>query len=1148
ATTALPPAQREWTCGLCDAGLPTLGRAQGRLSRRSHWQKCHDDVSFEGFCRKVVTKRNLAVQQERFPEHALVALPYRGHAEHVEYRKDGTRVTMTQFRCKRCLFAVAGASVASKQLRHGLSCEQNRHYTLTDSNARSQLREWWLEKRKGRPWATTWTVNAGLGETSWQALEAASQAEIDVVFLQEVGLTDQDCAAFEARARKFGYRSYFSGGAVAQSTAPHQAGRPTGGVCTLVSKALISRQLDHLVGEDAQAVAVRVEDLITVNLYQPPGKARDEAMSFVLGLLETLSRKHTWCIAGDFNDEPGENLLWDLLREEGACLRTGRRCIDYYIASHPTCFDQPALEDISFKDHRVVAAELQVVRGDRGAREPDCILGRSANLGCLGHVEPERWCQLQREVYATMAPPSLPAVEEPRDMDAMQKQVDDVWKQTSLYLEHFFRSTMRRAMEEAGEEAESIRGWSIRKNTQTFRYQEHRFGECDDPHTSARIQQLDNLRGRMRHMQWLRRKGREESAEGRMLEERIREGLTKHRLVTLKEVEAKLAEHRKQRRQGRIDRWRNRLRGSLRACCAWVEGGKARQVMLPKEGKGRRKKDGSIAVQALRPITILSCWWRLLGSVLLRSPDAQAWQKKWWREEAVGGRKAGEVYMPLMRLIDSYHQGEFIAFYDYTLAFDQTDPKLAVAVLRKLGCPRTVAAILEQVWTGQLRYMQYQGVTLRRPEEVGTSLPQGDPWSMIAMVAVLHLPITAIVARFPGTELSCFVDDRSWKSSTAQELLAVGEEWRKWSLVLGLKESEAKSQHAHWTAAGRKQLLRAGAPDTTVTDAPEILGVGFCKGTGRQGGRGRKYTRKEETRLRRAKVMLEKSARLPVCRRMKEATMASKALAVAEYGWIDRQMNKRDETRLQAAIVRARQEPKAGSPHLRAIFHGHRLSVRCRLLTTAFMAAWRTLRKDQRRATLGTWRRQEGCSGRIHAPLQGCGWQERAEWEWRHPVTGVILSLRKGSEHWSESKGRLEHVLREGWRANLFGRWRGQSRIDSSLCRFEQYDERRCKAARLLAEGSTHAASVMSGAFVSPAHLQAPDFEHVVWRCEAEIRPVGRPQDALQRRLLWPTGLKRRKEVDAGLLWRAVAIRKKILEERRGRRLAESAGSAPPGS
>ena len=249
---------------------------------------------------------------------------------------------------------------------------------------------------------------------------------------------------------------------------------------------------------------------------------------------------------------------------------------------------------------------------------------------------------------------------------------------------------------------------------------------------------------------------------------------------------------------------------------------------------------------------------------------------------------------------------------------------------------------------------------------------------MIAMVAVLHVPITAIVARYPGTELSCFVDDRSWKSSTAQELLAVGAEWRRWSTVLGLKENDTKSQHAHRTAAGRKQLLRAGAPETTVTDAPEILGTGFCKGTGGQGGRGRRYTRKEETRLRRAKVMLERSARLPVCKKMREATMAGKALAVAEYGWIDRQMNQKDEQQLQAAIVRARKEPKAGRPHLRAIFRGHRLCVRCRLLTTAFMAAWRTLRKDQRRATLGTWRSTEKCSGRIHALLQGCGWQGRA--------------------------------------------------------------------------------------------------------------------------------------------------------------------------
>ncbi|CAK0846033.1 unnamed protein product [Prorocentrum cordatum] len=497
-------------------------------------------------------------------------------------------------------------------------------------------------------------------------------------------------------------------------------------------------------------------------------------------------------------------------------------------------------------------------------------------------------------------------------MDAMQEQVDDVWRQTSFYLEHFFRSAMRKTMDDTGEEAESIRGWSVRKNTKTFRCQKHQFGECDDPRTSAHIQQLDNLRGRMRHMQWLRRKGREDGAEGRKLEEKIREGLTKHGLVTLKEVEVKLEELRKQRRQGRMDRLRGSAPGAdgwhgdelaslycpavvshladvfnfmLDQGCVPTEWRKARQVMLPKEGTGRRKRDGSNAVQALRPITILSCWWRLLGSALLRSPDAQAWQKKWWREEAVGGRKAGEVDMPLMNL--------------------------------------------------------------------------SDPWSMIAMVAVRSLPIMAIVARFPASELTCFVDDRSWTPSTAQELLAVGE-----------------------AAAGRQQLPGAGAPHTTVT------------------------------------VMLERSAHLPACVRMKEATMAGRALAVAEYGCIDRQTNKKDETQLRAAIVRARKDALVGS------------------MPSCKAAAGRNV---------------PGGSGEAPARFSACAEAAPA--------------------------GRSAEDA-----PSTCSRWREQNRVDSFLCRFEQYDERRCRAARLLAEGSTHAASVMSGAFVSPAHLQAPDFEHVVWR------------------------------------------------------------------
>ncbi|CAK0890234.1 unnamed protein product, partial [Prorocentrum cordatum] len=98
--------------------------------------------------------------------------------------------------------------------------------------------------------------------------------------------------------------------------------------------------------------------------------------------------------------------------------------------------------------------------------------------------------------------------------------------------------------------------------------------------------------------------------------------------------------------------------------CVPTEWRKARQVMLQ---TGTRKRDGSNAVQALRPITILSCWRSLLSSVL-QLPDVQA----------------GEVYTPLLSLLDSYHEEVFIASYDYTLAFDKTDSRLAIARLGEL--------------------------------------------------------------------------------------------------------------------------------------------------------------------------------------------------------------------------------------------------------------------------------------------------------------------------------------------------------------------------------------------------------------------------------------------------------------------------------
>ena len=92
--------------------------------------------------------------------------------------------------------------------------------------------------------------------------------------------------------------------------------------------------------------------------------------------------------------------------------------------------------------------------------------------------------------------------------------------------------------------------------------------------------------------------------------------------------------------------------------------------------------------------------------------------------------------------------------FDYSLAFDFANPALAVEILRWLGMPAGTAGLLKSVWQSQKRTIQYAGESLKTAEPVMTSLPQGDPWSMIAMAAVLLIPLCDLRKRYP-TRTSC---------------------------------------------------------------------------------------------------------------------------------------------------------------------------------------------------------------------------------------------------------------------------------------------------------------------------------------------------------------------------------------------------------
>ena len=214
---------------------------------------------------------------------------------------------------------------------------------------------------------------------------------------------------------------------------------------------------------------------------------------------------------------------------------------------------------------------------------------------------------------------------------------------------------------------------------------------------------------------------------------------------------------------------------------SWSE---ARQVHLPKAAG--RESDGAMEVEAMRPVTIFSCFYRCWASARLRSTSCQEWTEEWWPSSCHGAKRGASVWDAAAVITEQMEAGAYGTSWDYSLCFDYVDPWVAEEALRLLGMPDGLRIILATQWTTQRRWLQLDGATLPEPEQVDGSLPQGDPWSPLALTAVLAGPLFEAQAAAPRAEFTLFVDDRTWTAPTAPELFRAAEVWREWTLVLGL--------------------------------------------------------------------------------------------------------------------------------------------------------------------------------------------------------------------------------------------------------------------------------------------------------------------------------------------------------------------------
>ena len=106
----------------------------------------------------------------------------------------------------------------------------------------------------------------------------------------------------------------------------------------------------------------------------------------------------------------------------------------------------------------------------------------------------------------------------------------------------------------------------------------------------------------------------------------------------------------------------------------------------------------------------------------------------------IGARRRAECMEGIAWATGQVAQSKYLATWDYSLVFDNLDPAIAIESFTILGMDQRVCSMLSEVWGRQGRYLQLGRAVHPDLQEVGSSLPQGDPFSPLGLSAVLLAP------------------------------------------------------------------------------------------------------------------------------------------------------------------------------------------------------------------------------------------------------------------------------------------------------------------------------------------------------------------------------------------------------------------------
>ena len=232
---------------------------------------------------------------------------------------------------------------------------------------------------------------------------------------------------------------------------------------------------------------------------------------------------------------------------------------------------------------------------------------------------------------------------------------------------------------------------------------------------------------------------------------------------------------------------------------------------------------------------------------------------------------------------------------DWAAAYDRMRPSITSAAFRQLGLPEPLAKLIPVA---------------------GSATPQGCPLAPFCLSFWVSSGVRCVETSVADSNavLSCYMDDRSWFTSSWDGVRNRIHCWGDWSRKMGLKEAPEKIQVCARGKVFNQILVTQGQPDWIKSDI-RILGA-FSVSAPRQ------YSEVEKTRLAGAEQQAALLATTGLA--WDRMILAHRAFVInkASFGWVGRFPTLGSSEKLFSSLSRAFRAGRLAARALRKVLYG----------------------------------------------------------------------------------------------------------------------------------------------------------------------------------------------------------------------------------